>query len=171
MRLAHKFAAEFDEPLPASAAAPLLAPVQLIASKALPAAARHEAVAEESKSAQSDSSEEGGPANDESQLDVMGGSLDRIRQTVAVLRDSDKRVRTMVEALEVANQRSQIELEAVQARLEAAEMRVTLEASRADAAEERCRETEARFGQILNSLADELEASSDVRAFLIKKSG
>jgi molecular chaperone DnaK (HSP70) len=165
MRLAHKFAAEFDEPIPPSPPAALLTPVQLIGPKALSAAARREAIEEP---AQSESVDESEHAADPS--DLMGGSLDRIRQTVAVLRDSDKRVRTMVEALEAANQRSQIELEAMQARLEAAEMRVTLEATRADAAEERCRETETRFGQILNSLADELEASSDVRAFLMSQS-
>lgn len=168
MRLAHKFAAEFDEPVPPSPPAALLTPVQLISAKALSAAARRDAVEEQAGPAQSESSGEEELAFDPS--DIMGGSLDRIRQTVAVLRDSDQRVRAMVEALEAANQRSQIELEAVQARLEAAEMRVTLEGTRADAAEERCRETEARFGQILNSLADELEASSDVRAFLMKKS-
>jgi hypothetical protein len=100
------------------------------------------------------------PANDQAQFDAMGNSLDRIRQTVASLRASDKRVRDMVEGLELANRRAEVDLETVTARLEAAEMRIALEAARADAAEQRCRETEARFSQILNGLADELEASA-----------
>lgn len=159
MRLAHKFAAEFEEPEPASANAVLLPPLQLAAARAAATTARREAEDDLAHVAEPEQDGERKPANDPAQLDAMGGSLDRIRQTVAVLRASDKRVRTMVETLEVANQRGQIELEAVRARLEAAEMRISLEAARADAAEERCRETEARFGQILNSLADELEAS------------
>jgi hypothetical protein len=149
MRLAHKFADEPEEPKPGSATAALVAPLQL--------AGLRSPVKQDDTEGRSSDPDTRKPANDPDQLDAAGNSLDRIRQTVASLRAADKRVRSMVEQLEVANQRGQIELEAVQARLEAAELRIALESARADAAEERCRQTEIRFGQILNGLADELE--------------
>jgi hypothetical protein len=152
MRLAHKFADEPDEPKAGSATAAPVAPLQLAGLRSLPGPLKQDPI--ESRSSDPEARR---PANDPDQLDAAGDSLDRIRQTVASLRAADKRVRTMVEQLEMANQRAQIELEAVQARLEAAELRIALESARADAADERCRQTEIRFGQILNGLADELE--------------
>jgi small-conductance mechanosensitive channel len=152
MRLAHKFADEPEEPKPGSATAALVAPLQLAGLRSLPGPLKQDPA--ESRSSDPETRR---PANDPDQLDAAGDSLDRIRQTVASLRASDKRVRTMVEQLEAANQRAQIEIEAMQARLEAAELRIALEAARADAAEERGRQIEIRFGQILNGLADELE--------------
>lgn len=154
MRLARKFEDEPENTQPAPATAVLMAPLQITGNRAAvgplkPERAEEKPVVPEAK-----------PANDSTQLDAAGDSLDRIRQTVASLRASDKRVRGMVDALEAANERAKIEIEAMQARLDAAEMRIALETARADAAEERCRETEARFGQILNSLADEIERSA-----------
>lgn len=151
MRLAQKFADEPEEPRPGSATAALVAPLQLAALRSLPGP-----VKQDPTESQSSDPEISRPANDPSELDAAG-SLDRIRQTVASLRAADKRVRGVVEQLEAANQRAQIEIEAMQARLEAAELRMALEAARADAAEERGRQTEIRFGHILNGLADELE--------------
>jgi acetolactate synthase small subunit len=91
--------------------------------------------------------------------EIAPASIDRIRQTVAVLRASEERVESRLADLKLENQRLQTRLQAAQVQAETAEAMVSFQAARADAAEQRSRDVETRFVRMLNDLADELEAT------------
>jgi hypothetical protein len=89
--------------------------------------------------------------------EIASASVDRIRQTVAVLRASEERVESRLAELKFENQRLQDRLEGAQAQTATAEAMVLFQSARADAAEQRCRDIEAKFVRMLTDLADELE--------------
>jgi phage shock protein A len=90
-------------------------------------------------------------------IGLTSGSVERIRQTVAVLRASEERVESRLAELKVENQRLQACLQAAEAQTESAEAMISFQAARADAAEQRSRDIETKFVRMLNDLADELE--------------
>jgi hypothetical protein len=90
------------------------------------------------------------------------GSVQRIRHSVAVLRASEERVGQRLTELNVEKGRLRTELDAAQAQVKSAEAMIAFQAARADVAEQRCRDTEVRFVRMLNSFADELEASGSL---------
>jgi hypothetical protein len=91
-------------------------------------------------------------------IHITIGSVERIRRTVTVLRASEEGVESRLAELKAENGRLRRELEYAKCQIQVAETRISIESARADAAEQRCRDGEAKFIQMLNSLADELEA-------------
>jgi hypothetical protein len=90
----------------------------------------------------------------------MGSVLGRIRQTIAALRASEERVSDLKAGLQAVTDRAKLEIQVANDRADAAETLAASEAARADAADQRWREAESRFGEILNLIAEELDAPS-----------
>lgn len=84
--------------------------------------------------------------------------LGHIRHSIATLRVSEQRVHDLRAGLAAVTERAKNEIAAANARADAAELRAASEAARANAAEQRWRESEARFGEILQVIATELNA-------------
>lgn len=84
--------------------------------------------------------------------------LGHIRHSIATLRTSELRVNDLRAGLGAVTERAKKEIAAANARADAAELRAASEAARANTAEQRWRESEARFGEILQVIASELDA-------------